>query len=190
VEVGAKKDCMVIAFASDTPHVEWKPSKIVQTSKNRVVHYFEVTDDGRFPEFIGRISQAYALTKSNRPRRDASEKGTYATIDEYIALFPADIQKILTEIRATIRRSALDAVEKISWQMPTFHQKENLIHFAAAKNHIGIYPGAEAMEVFASELSDYKTSKGAIQLPLSKPIPYELIARIVRFRVDAVRDLQ
>jgi uncharacterized protein YdhG (YjbR/CyaY superfamily) len=110
----------------------------------------------------------------------------YETIDEYIALFPADIQKILQSIRTTIRAAAPEAVEKISWRMPTFHQRHNLVHFAAMKNHIGFYPGAEGIAAFAPELGEYRTSKGAIQFPLSKPIPHELIAKITRFRVETV----
>ncbi len=104
-------------------------------------------------------------------------------IDEYIALQPADVQPLLQNIRETIRAAAPEATEKISWRMPTFWQGENLIHFAAFKSHIGLYPGAEAVEVFAGRLTGYKTSKGAIQLPLGKPIDYQLIADIVRWRV-------
>jgi uncharacterized protein YdhG (YjbR/CyaY superfamily) len=111
-----------------------------------------------------------------------------ASIDEYIASFPDDVQKRLRQIRKTIRKAAPSAIEKISWAMPTFWQKENLIHFAAMKNHIGIYPGAEGVEAFTSELVDYKTTKGAIQLPNGKPLPLDLIDRIVRFRVKSVSE--
>ena len=107
-----------------------------------------------------------------------------STIDEYIALYPADIQKILTKIRKTIRKAAPKATEKISWGMPTFHQGENLVHFAVAKNHIGFYPSTGGVAAFADELDGYKTSKGAIQFPLSKPVPYDLITRITTFRVE------
>jgi uncharacterized protein YdhG (YjbR/CyaY superfamily) len=107
-------------------------------------------------------------------------------ITEYIAQFPEEIQVILQKVRQTIRENAPDAVEQFKWRMPTFWQRENLIHFAAAKKHIGIYPGCEAIVAFADRLADYKTSKGAIQLPLNRPIPYNLIADIVRFRVLAV----
>jgi uncharacterized protein YdhG (YjbR/CyaY superfamily) len=108
------------------------------------------------------------------------------TVDEYIAQFPKDIQAILAKVRATIRGTVPNAVEKISWQMPTFWQKENLIHFAMHKTHIGIYPGEEAVSVFAHKLTEYKTSKGAIQFPLSKPIPYNLIAEITKWRAERV----
>ena len=106
-----------------------------------------------------------------------------STIDEYIAQYPAEMQKILTKIRKTIRKAVPKATEKISWGMPTFHQGENLVHFALMKNHIGFYPGADGVTAFAGELDGYKTSKGAIQFPLSKPVPYDLIARITAFRV-------
>jgi uncharacterized protein YdhG (YjbR/CyaY superfamily) len=104
-------------------------------------------------------------------------------IDEYIALCPLDIQERLVQIRETIRKAAPKAVEKISWAMPTFWQKENLIHFAAQKKHIGLYPGAEGVAAFADELKEYKTTKGAIQLPNNKELPLDLIAKITRLRV-------
>jgi uncharacterized protein YdhG (YjbR/CyaY superfamily) len=120
---------------------------------------------------------------------EGARAGDYSTVDEYIALFPLDTQKILKKIRRTIREAAPEAVEKISWRMPTFHQKENLVHFAAMKKHIGFYPGAEGVAAFSAELGDYKISKGAIQFPFAKPIPYELIAQITRFRVKVVKSL-
>jgi uncharacterized protein YdhG (YjbR/CyaY superfamily) len=83
----------------------------------------------------------------------------------------------------TASKSAPKASEKISWGMPTFHLGENLVHFALMKNHIGFYPGADGVAAFTAELDGYKTSKGAIQFPLSKPVPYDLIARITAFRV-------
>jgi len=186
-EVSAKKDCMVVAFASDVIHDEWEPVKVAQTSKYRAAHYFEVTDNAMFPVLIERIAQAYALTQSNRARKDPAEKPYYTTIDEYITLFPEDMQELLQQIRQTIRQAAPEAQEKISWQMPTFWQSENLVHFAAAKNHIGLYPGENAMRVFADKLTGYKTSKGAIQFPLSEPIPYDLIALITRHRVQEIK---
>ncbi|BCJ98725.1 hypothetical protein bsdcttw_17660 [Anaerocolumna chitinilytica] len=187
-EFNAKKDCMIIGFASDSIHEEWGPAKVIRTSKNRVAHYFEVTDDTLFSELISWIAAAYELTMSNRNSRNntspAKEKTEYHNFEEYFALFPEDIQEILEKIRKSIRAAAPEAIEKISWQMPTFWQKENLIHFAAMKNHIGIYPGATGVQVFADKLTGYKTSKGAIQLPLSQPIPYDLIEEITRFRVN------
>lgn len=86
-------------------------------------------------------------------------------IDEYIARQPANLQVILLNVRMAIRQVLPEATEKISWQMPTFWHGRNLIHFAAQKNHLGIYPGVAAMEHFASRLTAYKTSKGAIQFP-------------------------
>lgn len=114
------------------------------------------------------------------------EKAQYATIDEYIAAYPDVRGEIMAALREVIRQNAPEAKEKISWGMPTFHQKVNIIHFAAHKNHIGIYPGPEAMEHFAGRLKDYKTSKGALQLPLDKPVPYELVAEMVRFNLAAM----
>ena len=112
--------------------------------------------------------------------------GKIDTIDDYIAGQPAEIQLILHKIRETIRDAAPDAIEKISWRMPTFWQKENLIHFAAFKKHIGIYPGDMTHSPFDERLTGYKRTKGAIQLPLDKPIDYELIADITRWRVTCL----
>jgi uncharacterized protein YdhG (YjbR/CyaY superfamily) len=105
------------------------------------------------------------------------------TIDEYIAGFPGDVQEILQQIRQTIREAAPDAQEKISYQMPTFTLNGNLIHFAAFKNHIGLYPTPTGIEEFEKELSVYERGKGSVRFPLDKPIPFDLISRIVKFRV-------
>jgi len=110
-------------------------------------------------------------------------KTDYQTIDEYIATFPKETQKILKEIRTTIKAAAPNAEEKISYQMPTFYLNGNLIHFAAYKNHIGIYPTPSGTEAFKKEISKYKAAKGSIQLPLEEPMPLKLIAKIVKFRV-------
>ena len=105
------------------------------------------------------------------------------SIDEYIAAKSEEVRPLLQSIRETIRAAAPEATEKISWQMPTFWQGENLIHFAAFKKH----PGGEATSEFAGRLAEYKTSKGAIQLPLGKPIDDELITDIVRWRLEHSR---
>jgi len=105
------------------------------------------------------------------------------TIDEYIAGFPKDVQAILEQVRQTIRQAAPDAEEKISYQMPAFTLKGNLVYFGAFKNHIGFYPIPSGIEEFKEELSAYEQGKGSVQFPLDKPIPYDLISRIVKFRV-------
>ncbi len=105
------------------------------------------------------------------------------SIDEYIAQFPAEIQKILIEIRSIIHGAAPDATEKISYQMPTFYLNGNLVHFAAFKNHIGFFPTPSGITTFEKELAVYRTSKGTMQIPLDQPIPADLITRIVKFRV-------
>ncbi len=106
-----------------------------------------------------------------------------ATIDEYIAQCPPDVQPVLQEIRRVIREAAPEAEERISYGMPGFYQKGNLVWFGCHPHHIGFYPTGEGIEHFKDELSGYKTSKGAAQLPLDQPIPYELIGRIVKFRL-------
>jgi uncharacterized protein YdhG (YjbR/CyaY superfamily) len=112
-----------------------------------------------------------------------SNKVGFISIDEYIATFPEEIQKILEELRATIKASAPDAEEKISYQMPTFALKGNLVHFAAWKNHIGFYPTPSGTQAFEHELSIYEGAKGSVKFPIEKPLPLELISRIVKFRV-------
>ena len=104
-------------------------------------------------------------------------------IDAYIASYPKDIQEILEKVRMTIRENAPGADEKISYGIPTFYLKGNLVHFAAYKRHIGFYPTPSGIEKFKKELSVYKGAKGSVQFPLDKPIPYDLISEIVRFRV-------
>lgn len=111
------------------------------------------------------------------------------SIDEYIAPFPEETQAILRKTREVIAAVVPDAQQKIAWAMPTFYLHGNVIHFAAQKNHLGIYPGLSGMEHFAAEFTGYKTSKGAIQFPYAKPIPYELIARIAAFRAQENREL-
>jgi uncharacterized protein YdhG (YjbR/CyaY superfamily) len=110
-------------------------------------------------------------------------KKSFTSIDEYIASFPKETQKILKEIRATIKAAAPQAEEKISYQMPTFFLNGNLIHFAAFKNHIGLYPTPSGTEAFKEEIAKYKAAKGSIQLPIDEPMPLKLISRIVKFRV-------
>ncbi len=104
-------------------------------------------------------------------------------IDTYIAGFPDDVQDILQNIRNVIKNAAPDAQEAISYQMPTFKLKGNLVHFAAFKNHIGFYPIPSGIEAFQEALSAYKQGKGSVQFPLDQPMPYDLIGRIVEFRV-------
>jgi uncharacterized protein YdhG (YjbR/CyaY superfamily) len=113
----------------------------------------------------------------------ATSKNQFKTMDEYIKTFPNDVQNILEEMRQTIRKAAPEAVEAISYQMPTFKLNgKNLVHFAAFKNHIGFYPIPSGIEVFKKELSSYKQGKGSVQFPMDKPIPYDLVKKIVIYR--------
>jgi uncharacterized protein YdhG (YjbR/CyaY superfamily) len=113
---------------------------------------------------------------------DEKNKG-FGSVDEYIASFPAETQVKLRELRATIHAAAPEAEEKISYQMPTFFLKGNLVYYAAWKKHIGFYAIPSANEAFKDELSAYTVSKGAVQFPLDQPLPVDLITRMVRFRV-------
>jgi len=104
-------------------------------------------------------------------------------IDEYIAGFPVEVQKLLETIRKTIRKAAPGAGEAIKYQIPTFTLNGNLISFAAYKNHIGVYPAPRDAPEFKNELAAYKGNKSTLQLPLDKPIPVDLISRIVKYQV-------
>ena len=113
------------------------------------------------------------------PKQEAPQ-----TIDAYIAGFPEDVQAILQQVRRTIHEAAPEATEAISYQMPTFKLHGNLVHFGAFKSHIGFYPVPSGIEAFQEELAAYKQGKGSVQFPLNKPMPLDLIRRIVEFRVQ------
>lgn len=113
-----------------------------------------------------------------------ASRTTPSSIDEYIAGFPPEVQTILEKIRKTIRDAAPEAQETINYQIPTFTLYGNLVHFAAFKKHIGFYPTPSGIAQFEAELSVYKKAKGSVQFPLDQPIPYDLIRRIVEFRVE------
>jgi uncharacterized protein YdhG (YjbR/CyaY superfamily) len=113
-----------------------------------------------------------------------ASRSTAGTIDEYIARFPAETQKVLAELRALIKATAPDATETISYAIPTFDLNgRHLVHFAGYARHIGFYPIPSGMEAFKEELKPYKQGKGSAQFPLDRPLPTDLIRRIVEFRV-------
>ena len=116
-----------------------------------------------------------------------SENKTRNTIDEYISDFSKEVQHILQKIRAIVKEAAPDAEEAIKYQIPTFVLSGSLVHFAAFEKHIGFYPTPSGIEQFKDELSSYKSAKGSVQFPLGSPIPYELIEKIVKFRVKENR---
>ncbi|MCR4369411.1 MAG: DUF1801 domain-containing protein [archaeon] len=104
-------------------------------------------------------------------------------IQEYIERFPSDVQSILKKIHELIRAQAPEATEAMAYGVPTFKLNGNLVHFAAFKKHVGLYPTPSAIEKFKTELKGYETAAGTIKFPLNKPIPYELIRKIVKYRV-------
>ena len=106
------------------------------------------------------------------------------TVDAYIAQYPEAVQVLLQTVRQTIREAAPHAQERIAYGIPTYFDGENVIHFGAAKHHIGLYPTSSGVEAFADRLTGYRTSRGAIQFPLNQPIPYALIREITLFRVQ------
>ncbi|MCA8998663.1 MAG: DUF1801 domain-containing protein [Planctomycetaceae bacterium] len=108
-------------------------------------------------------------------------------VDAYIAAFPKNVQRILKKIRGIIQKSAPEAQEAMKYRIPTFVLNGNLVHFAAFENHIGFYPTPSGIEHFQEELQPYKSAKGSVQFPLDSPIPYELIKKIVVFRVQENR---
>jgi len=105
------------------------------------------------------------------------------TIDEYVSMFPDNVQNILEKLRQTIKESAPGAEEAISYRMPTFKLNGSLVWFAAFKNHIGLFPTSSGREAFKKELSKYKGGKGSVQFPIDKPIPFGLVRKIVKYRV-------
>lgn len=120
---------------------------------------------------------------------DTSKSG-FVSIDEYIATFSQDTQKLLEQLRATIKAAAPEATEKISYQMPTFYLNGNLVHFAAFKDHISFFPGAisNIKEAFWDEISGYMTGKGTLQFPIEKPIPFDLVSKITQYRAEQNRN--
>jgi uncharacterized protein YdhG (YjbR/CyaY superfamily) len=118
---------------------------------------------------------------NNKPRQPKN-------IDEYISLFSPEVQTILEKIRVTIKEAAPEAQEKIGYRMPTFTLKGNLVHFAAFKEHIGLYPPVKGDEKLQAALAPYRGQKGNLKFPLDEPIPYDLIRSIVRFRVKEQRE--
>ena len=104
-------------------------------------------------------------------------------IDKFIAAYPEEVQAVLNKVRATIREAAPGAEETINYGIPTFTLNGNLVHFSAFKTHIGFYPTPSGVEKFKKELSKYEGAKGSVKFPLDQPIPYELIEKIVKFRV-------
>jgi uncharacterized protein YdhG (YjbR/CyaY superfamily) len=116
-----------------------------------------------------------------------ADQATPKSIDEYIAGFSPDVQKVLTLVRTTISEAAPDAEEVIKYQIPTFVQTENLVHFAAFKDHVGFYPTPSGIEKFKDELSPYEGAKGSARFPIDEPMPLRLITKIVAFRVREVQ---
>lgn len=112
------------------------------------------------------------------------ENINYSTVDEYISGFPKDVQEKLLEMRRVIKEAAPDAEEKISYRMPAYMQNGPLVYFAAFKNHIGFYPTASSTEIFKEAFKQYKSGKGSVQFPMDKPLPLELVAQVVRFKVE------
>jgi uncharacterized protein YdhG (YjbR/CyaY superfamily) len=112
-----------------------------------------------------------------------SHKAGFHSIDEYIAAFPGDIRKALEQLRATIKAAAPGAEEKISYGIPAFVLKGNLVYFAAYKKHIGFYPTSSPIKAFKRELSAYEVGKGTVRFPIDEPLPLELISKIVKYRV-------
>jgi uncharacterized protein YdhG (YjbR/CyaY superfamily) len=114
------------------------------------------------------------------------ESKSLNNVESYIAGFPPEIQSILQNVRQIIREEVPEAEEKISYQMPTYHFIENLVHFAAFKKHLGFYPTPSGIAAFEDELGGFKHAKGSVQFPFDRPIPYDLIRRIVQFRKQEV----
>lgn len=110
----------------------------------------------------------------------------FESVDEYIGSFPENIRAKLEEMRAIIKALVPEAQEKISYQMPAFYRNGIIVWYAGFARHIGFYPGADGIAAFKDELAGYKSAKGSVQFPLDKPLPVELISKMVRFRVENI----
>lgn len=185
-QITAKKSSLTLSLTLEREYPQWHPSKLQQLSRHRFLNAFNITSEAQLPAMMERIAAAYALAKQAPTRPPKAKPTPFTTVDEYIALFPPETQAILQRVRAVIRAAAPEATERISWQMPTYHQHENLIHFAAQKHHLGLYPSPETIEAFQDRLAEYKTTKGGIQFPYAKGIPYDLIGEITKCRVQMV----
>ena len=115
------------------------------------------------------------------------EKSAPVSVGAYIAEFPPEVRAVLRKMRATIRKAAPEAEERISWGMPSYALGGMLTSFAAFEKHVSIFPGPDGIEKFKKELAPYGTSKGTVRFPLGTPVPYGLITRIVKFRVKENR---
>lgn len=125
--------------------------------------------------------------KTSSKKQSPYGRKKYKTAEEYISSFPEEIRLKLESLRKTILKAAPDAEEVISYNMPAYRLNGILVYFAAYKNHIGFYPTSSPIKHFKNELTDYKTSKGAIQFPLDKPLPSGLVTRIIKFRIKEIK---
>lgn len=152
----------------------------------------QISGKGKCNDFVSRLSEQvfnaiprelkdYSQREINVKKSIISKKPE--TVDEYFGKFPKDIQKLLKEMRRTIKEGAPKSRETISYRMPTFRLNDNLVYFAAFKKHIGFYPTSSGIAAFKKELSKYKTSTGTVQFPFGEPIPYDLVRKIPKFRV-------
>ncbi|MBN1195446.1 MAG: DUF1801 domain-containing protein [Methanomicrobiaceae archaeon] len=128
------------------------------------------------------------MAKIHEEHKDEHFGRKFKDINEYIESFPPDVRNILEQLRNIIRENAPEAEEAIRYGMPTFRLKGNLVHFAAFAHHIGFYPAPSGIAAFAKDITPYKHAKGSIQFPLDKQIPYDLVKKIVRFRVREQRE--
>lgn len=151
----------------------------VKNEDSSVCYILGIRKDIR--EKIGKQPGDTVTVTIKEAQEAGKEKTSPTTIEDYICIQPEKAQTYLRQVNETIRAAIPEAAEKISWQMPTYWKKHNLIQFAAFKKHIGLYPGPKAIEVFSDHLKAYKTSKGAIQFPYDQPLPLELIAQIAQW---------
>lgn len=184
-EITARSTGLSVSLVVDEAHAQWQADSVQQASKSRVTHTFDMADDSRLVDIAGYLAVAYAQARPARTAQAESQPQA-ETVDAYIAAAPETVQPILRQVRAVIRAAAPEATERISWQMPTYTQRENLVHFAAQKHHLGFYPSPDGLDAFAAQLAGYKRTKGGVQFPYSQPIPYDLIAEITRWRVAQV----
>jgi len=155
--------------------------RVIEAEMTKAGTKFKVAAPARPP--AAAPAQQSVAAPARPPAAAPASTVEFSTIDEYIRGFSGETRARLERMRAVIRENAPGARERIAYQMPTFAQEGNLVHFAAFKNHIGFYPTPSGIESFERDLAPYKSAKGSVQFPFDEPMPWDLIARMVRHRV-------
>jgi uncharacterized protein YdhG (YjbR/CyaY superfamily) len=166
------------------PHALLRYPKGARQGPSAVGPAFRTVCRGKYWHYGAATGAVRTLDTTDRQVHEMANRSTAASIDEYIAGFPPETQEVLHELRGLIKASAPNATETISYAIPTFDLNGHLVHFAGYRNHIGFYPTSSGIGAFEEELTPYRSGKGSVQFPVGRPLPTDLIRRIVAFRVE------